>query len=77
MNGYLYCNNTHLQEFKTDTLDDGRYVIYIPFGPLVNIGQTHIVDKENVKVLDMSLKDATDIITKIGFKAHDIYKKNY
>jgi uncharacterized membrane protein len=49
----------------------------IPFGPLVHFGQAHIVDKENVKVLDMSLKDATDIITKIGFKAHDIYKKNY
>lgn len=71
----LYGNNTRLLGMQTDTLADGRCVIYIPFAPLLNIGQVHIVAKENVKVLDMAVKDATDLITKIGFQAHDVYKK--
>lgn len=59
----------------TDTLADGRCVIYFPFAPIINVGQINIVEKENVKILDMSLKDATDIITQIGFDSSKVYPK--
>lgn len=59
----------------TDTLADGRCVIYFPFAPIINIGQVNIVEKENVKILDMSLKDATDIFTQIGFETNNVYPK--
>ena len=57
----------------TETLNDGRYFIYIPFAPVLNIGQVHIVPKENVTILDISIKSATDIITRIGFDANKDY----
>jgi uncharacterized membrane protein len=70
----LYGNNNKSLGFLTETLTDGRCVIYVPFAPLINIGQIHIVAKENIKVLDLSLKDASEIITKIGFEANKVYK---
>ena len=71
----LYGNNNKLFGILTETLTDGRYVIFIPFAPVINIGQIHIVARENAKILDMSLKSAIDIISKIGFDADQIYKE--
>lgn len=70
----LYGNNTKVLGLLTETLPDGRHVVYTPFSPIINIGQLHIVAKENVKVLDISLKQATEMITKIGFEAGKVYK---
>jgi len=70
----LYGNNNILLGLITETLSDGRYFIYIPFAPVINMGHVHIVAKENVKFLDISVKDATDIITRIGFDANKDYK---
>ena len=70
----LYGNNTKVLGLLTDTLTDGRHVIFIPFAPVINIGQVHIVDHEKVKILDMTLKEATDIMTRIGFEADKVYK---
>jgi uncharacterized membrane protein len=58
----------------TDTLDDGRAVVYLPLAPILNIGQVYIIPKEDIKVIDISLKDASDIITQIGFDAKSVYK---
>ena len=71
----LYGNNTSMLGLLTETLTDGRHVVYIPYAPLINIGQVRIVACENVKILDISLKDATDMITKIGFEAKKYYKE--
>ena len=60
----------------TETLTDGRHVVYCPFSPLINIGQMHIVSEENIKRLDLSLKEFTDIITKIGFESGKVYNKH-
>ncbi len=70
----LYGNNNKLLGLLTDTLPDGRYVVYIPFAPVINVGQVHIIAKENVEIVDISFKAATDIITKIGFRANESYK---
>ena len=71
----LHGNNNKVLGLLTATLADGRHIVYTPFAPVINFGQVHIVAKENVKVLSMSIKDATDIITRIGFEANNIYKE--
>ena len=72
----LYGNNNKVLGLLTETLTDGRYVVYTPFSPIINIGQVHIVAKENVKAINMSIKDATEIITRIGFESNKVYKDN-
>ncbi len=72
----LYGNSNKLIGFMTETLTDGRSIIYIPFSPILSVGQVHIVVKENIKILDISFKDATDIITRIGFETNKVFKKN-
>ncbi|MCD4731233.1 MAG: hypothetical protein K8R74_11560 [Bacteroidales bacterium] len=71
----LYDNENKLLGIHTETLSDGRFIVYIPFAPVVTIGQVYIVNRENVKVLDISLKEFMDIISKIGFEANKIYVK--
>jgi len=71
----LYGNNNFLIGILTDTLSDGRCVVYIPLAPIFNIGQVHIVSKDNVKILDLSLKDTTDIITNVGFDSKKLLEK--
>jgi len=68
-------NNTSVMGLQTDTLNDGRCVVYVPFAPLMNVGQLHLVPKKKVKELNIPVKDATDIITRIGFQAHDLLDK--
>jgi len=69
----LYGNENKMLGIRTDMLADGRSVVYIPFSPLVNFGQTHIISKENVQLLDISLKDFVDLISKIGLESKDIF----
>ena len=69
-------NQSNMLGVKTETLSDGRHVVYCPFSPLINVGQMHIVSEENIKRVDLSLKEFTDVITKIGFESNKIYKKN-
>ena len=69
----LYDNENKLLGIHTETLSDGRFIVYIPFAPVVTIGQVYIVNRENVKVLDISLKEFMDIISKIGFEANKFY----
>ena len=70
----LYGNKSKVLGLLTDTLADGRHMIFTPFAPLINVGQVHIVNPEDIKVLEMTLKEATDIMTKIGFEADKVYK---
>ena len=56
------------------TLPDGRHIVYTPFAPVINIGQVHIVAKENIKIIDVPIKDVTEIITRVGFEANKIYE---
>jgi uncharacterized membrane protein len=72
----LYGNSSKTIGIMTDTLADGRCVIYFPYAPIINIGQVNIVPKENVEKLEMSLKDAMDIITQIGFDSNKVYPKS-
>ena len=71
----LFGNENKLLGVHTDTLPDGRFVVYVPFSPVVNVGHVYLVSKENVKILDIKLKDFMDIITKIGFESNKIYSK--
>jgi len=68
----LYENENKVLGIHTETLSDGRYVVYIPLSPIVNIGQTHIVPSKNVKVLDITMKDLLEVVSKIGFESQKI-----
>ena len=72
----LYGTNNRVLGLLTERMSDGRLMVYIPFAPLLNIGQVHIIMEENAKVLDISVKDATDIVTSIGFEANNYYPKS-
>jgi uncharacterized membrane protein len=69
-------NDSAMLGVKTETLSDGRHVVYCPFSPLINIGQMHIVSEENIKQVDLSLKEFTDVVTKLGFESNKIHKKH-
>jgi uncharacterized membrane protein len=71
----LFGNENKLLGVHTDTLPDGRFVVYVPFSPIVNVGHVYLVSRENVIILDIKLKDFMDIISKIGFESSKIYKK--
>lgn len=69
----LYGSKNKVLGLLTERMSDGRLMVYIPFAPLLNIGQLHIIAKENAKVLDISVKDATEIVTRIGFESNKFY----
>jgi uncharacterized membrane protein len=71
----LFGNENKLLGVHTDTLPDGRFVVYVPFSPVVNVGHVYFVSKENLKILDIKLKDFMEIISKIGFESNKIYRK--
>lgn len=71
----LYGNNCKQLGFLSETLDDGRCLVYVPYAPVLSIGQVHIVPKEQVKLLNISLKAATDIVSKLGFGANNLYNE--
>ena len=56
------------------TLPDGRHIVYTPFAPVLNLGQLLIVAKENIKIIDVPIKDVTEIILRVGFEADKIYQ---
>jgi len=70
-------NNSQVLGLLTETLSDGRHLVYCPFAPLMNVGQIHIVDEKNIKRSDLTLKEFTDIITQIGFESEKIFKKKH
>lgn len=70
----LYGNKNKSLGLLTETLTDGNYVVYIPYAPIMNIGQIHIVAKENVKFLDIPFRNLVDIISKVGFESDKILK---
>ncbi len=71
----LDSKNNKILGLLTDKLEDGRCVVYCPFAPVINVGQVYIVSEENVTRLEMSLKDFTDIITKVGFQSNKVFRK--
>ena len=71
----LFGNENKLLGIHTDTLPDGRFVVYVPFSPVVNVGHVYLVSRENVKILDIKLKDFMDIVSKLGFESNKIYSK--
>ena len=71
----LDSKNIKMLGLLTDKLEDGRCVVFCPFAPVINVGQVYIVSEENITRLEMSLKDFTDIITKVGFESNKVYRK--
>lgn len=60
--------------FLTEVLPDGRYVVFIPSAPAVTMGQTFIVQAEQVRLLDVPITTVVNALTQWGVGASDIYK---
>jgi uncharacterized membrane protein len=71
----LYGNNNKQLGVITETLKDGRYMVYIPLSPMISMGNLHIVTKENLTILDVSFKNTIRAITDMGLESQKIYDK--
>lgn len=67
-------NGSSILGIHTETLEDGRFLVFCPYAPIINIGQIHMVSKERVTPTKIKLKDFADIVTKIGLGAKELYK---
>lgn len=69
----LYGNDNKQLGVITETLKDGRYMVYIPLSPMISIGNLHIVPKENIEILDVSFKNTIKSISDMGLESQKIY----
>ncbi len=72
----LYENNNKQLGIITETLEDGRFMVYIPLSPMISIGNLHIVSKENIEILNVSLKNTIKCLSDMGLESQKIYDKN-
>lgn len=52
--------------FLMETLDDGRYVVFVPGVPRALVGTLHIVAAERVKALNLPVSTALDVLGRLG-----------
>lgn len=52
--------------FHMETLTDGRHIVFIPGVPNALVGTLHIVERERVQVLAMSVSAALDGVGRLG-----------
>jgi uncharacterized membrane protein len=57
---------SHQIGFLMETLADGRLVIFIPGVPKALVGTLHIVPADRVQLLDMSVSNALDALSRLG-----------
>lgn len=71
----LFGTSNRVLGLMTDTLEDGRHLVYVPLSPIANIGQLHVVSAANLKITDLAVTDAMDTITRMGFETKKSNKK--
>lgn len=62
-------NGSKLLGIQTESLADGKCIVYCPFSPLINIGQIYVVKEENLTRTKLTIKDFADIISQAGFES--------
>lgn len=70
----LHGNGVNVLGMLTEELKNDRHLVYIPMSPLVNFGQMHIVPKDKIKILDVSVPDALETLTRLGFEGKKIFE---
>ena len=59
-----------------ETLEDGRYVVFVPLTPMMTIGDIYLAEKDKVKILKTPLRKLVNTITNYGVEAKKIYQEN-
>lgn len=52
--------------FLTDTLADGRHVVFVPGVPKALVGTLHIMTADRVQLLDLSIPSALEVLGRLG-----------
>ncbi len=58
--------------FLMETLSDGRLVVYLPGVPGALVGTLHIMDADRVRILDLPVSKALDILSRLGVGLKDV-----
>jgi uncharacterized membrane protein len=61
--------------FLMETLADGRHVVFVPGVPRALVGTLHIVAADRVRVLDMSVSTALDVLSRLGIGLRETWPR--
>lgn len=70
----LYGSNSRQYALVVEELPDGRAVVFVPSVPAATLGQLHIVQMDDVNLLDAQVQDLLNAVTQWGAGASLIYR---
>jgi len=70
----LYGDGSAVMAMLVDRLPDGRLVVFVPAAPATTVGQLHLVPRERVRRLEVSLTDFAGCIGQWGVGAGRLYR---
>lgn len=70
----LYGSNSRQYALVVEELPDGRAVVFVPSVPAATLGQLHIVQMDDVNLLDAPVQDLLNAVTQWGAGASLIYR---
>jgi len=73
----LYGTDIKVLGVVIEKLEDGRLMVYAPYSPVVTVGQLYVVPEDRVKVLDSSIPDALNCLSKMGLEANKVFKGSH
>jgi hypothetical protein len=69
----IYNNGVKKYGIIMEKLEDGRFVVFTPFIPMISLGEVFIVEKEQIKVLKVSLPRIMNVLANYGIDSKSIY----
>jgi uncharacterized membrane protein len=69
----LYGTGNKMLGLVVETLPDGRLMVFTPSSPVITVGQLFIVNKDAIKILDASIADTIECISRMGLGAERIF----
>lgn len=70
----LYNSDNRVIGVLVDTLPDERQVVYVPYSPIVTVGQLHILPKARITETDLSMSETIGCLSQMGIEANKLYK---
>ena len=71
----LYGSNSRQYALVVEELPDGRAVVFVPTVPAATLGQLHVVQMEDLTVLDAPVQDLLNAVTQWGAGASLMYRE--
>jgi len=70
----LYGGDSRQYALIVEELPDGRVVVFVPSVPAATLGQLHVVQMDDVTILDAPVQDLLNAVTQWGAGASLIYR---